>query len=165
MSTEQTKSILATFDAQDMVSPSFGAEALDELHKKSIDRSPETMKAVEHIMEHGFVLRVWKRRRKSINACTGLFDFGPRYVILPSLLTPDQCARVKAAAHYYQGVRDQSGRTRFEGGKTTRVNNLLNKSDAADPLVLNEKMLNVLDHILSPNYLVSATQVRCVFGV
>ena len=133
MATEQTRGILETFNRQKDVSPNFGAEGLDEVHQRSIDRSPQTLADVEKIMKEG-------------------------YLILPSLLTKEQTDKIRAAAHFYQSQRNQWGRTYFEGEKTTRVNNMVNKSDAVDCMILNERVLNILDHILHPNYLLSASQ-------
>lgn len=92
--TEETKKILETFNNQKEISPNFGAEGrhnrrrlcltvltgydlgLDDVFKSKIDRSPQTLADVEKVMKDG-------------------------YIILPSLLTPEQIAKVDIAVMHY----------------------------------------------------------------
>ncbi len=103
------------------------------------DSSPQTLGDVDKLMKDGFL-------------------------IIPSLLTPEQIAKTKAVCHALQKrYKNPFGRTVFEGAKTKRVNNVANKSNVMDPMLLHPRVLNVLDHVLSANFLLTTTQSYVIF--
>ncbi len=77
------------------------------------------------------------------------------FVVLPKVLTADEIAAIeRALAPYLDGMR--MGRNRFEGLETQRVYALLAKSPVFADLVSHPRVLRLLDHLLDPNYLLSA---------
>ncbi|MCX4098528.1 phytanoyl-CoA dioxygenase family protein [Nocardia sp. alder85J] len=78
------------------------------------------------------------------------------YVVLPGLLTPAQCAAVRAEL---AGLLGHTGRNTFEGKRTQRVYTLLEKTRACDRLVDHPRVLALLDRLFLPNYLLSQLQV------
>ena len=77
------------------------------------------------------------------------------YVVIPSLLSPDQIDRIKAElAPYLRGTL--RGRNNFEGFDTERVYALLAKAPVIAELVEHPRILPILDGLLAPNYLLSA---------
>ena len=77
------------------------------------------------------------------------------YVILEGLLTAADCAEIKAAVG---PLLNKSGRNTFEGLRTRRLYNVLNKTRSATPLVEHPRILALLDRLLLPNYLLSQLQ-------
>jgi Phytanoyl-CoA dioxygenase (PhyH) len=78
------------------------------------------------------------------------------YVILPNLITPEECAEVRRAVQPLLGER---GRNAFEGVETRRVYSVMAKTRAVDRLVDHPRVLALLDRLLDPNYLLSQLQV------
>ncbi|WP_280379716.1 phytanoyl-CoA dioxygenase family protein [Nocardia wallacei] len=78
------------------------------------------------------------------------------YVILPDLITPEECERIHAASTALLGP---PGRNTFEGRRTQRVYSLLEKTRAYDRLVDHPRVLALLDRLFLPNYLLSQLQV------
>jgi hypothetical protein len=78
------------------------------------------------------------------------------YVILEGLLSPRECAQLRAAV---TPLLDKAGRNTFEGVRTQRVYSVLNKTRACDRLVDHPRVLALLDRLLLPNYLLSQLQV------
>lgn len=78
------------------------------------------------------------------------------YLILPELLTADECADIRHAVEPLLGER---GRNRFEGLTTRRAYSVLSKTRAADRLVDHPRVLALLDRLLDTNYLLSQLQV------
>ena len=77
------------------------------------------------------------------------------YVVVPSLLSPEQIDRIKAElAPYLRGTL--RGRNNFEGFDTERVYALLAKAPVIAELVEHPRVLPILDRLLAPNYLLSA---------
>jgi hypothetical protein len=86
------------------------------------------------------------------------------YLIIPNLLSAEQLAKTKAVCHALQKrYKNPFGRNLFEGAKTKRVNNVANKSSVMDEMLLHPRILNVLDHVLSPNFLLTVTQSIEIF--
>lgn len=77
------------------------------------------------------------------------------YVILEGLLTTAACAEIKAAVGPHL---NKSGRNTFEGIRTRRLYNILNKTRVCDPLVEHPRVLALLDRLFLPNYLLSQLQ-------
>lgn len=78
------------------------------------------------------------------------------YVILKSLLSAEECERIRAAV---TPLLDRTGRNTFEGERTHRVYSVLSKTRACDRLVDHPRVLALLDRLLLPNYLLSQLQV------
>jgi ectoine hydroxylase-related dioxygenase (phytanoyl-CoA dioxygenase family) len=77
------------------------------------------------------------------------------YVILPSLIPPSQVKAIKdALAPYLQGKL--KGRNDFEGYDSERVYALLAKSPVFAELAAHPLVLDVAEHILGPNFMLSA---------
>ncbi len=74
------------------------------------------------------------------------------HVMVENLLTPDQVAEMREAATAFMGPR---GRQDFEGFNTQRVYGVMAHTDALDPMVEHPLVLDVLDHFLQVNYLLS----------
>ncbi|KAI9004534.1 phytanoyl-CoA dioxygenase family protein [Hyaloraphidium curvatum] len=124
------RNINELMNEQKDISPRFAGEGLD-YQTRQADRSPETMANVEKLLKDG-------------------------YVVIEKAVSADLCRKIKAAVH-----REQSGyhgHNYFEGETTRRTDHLVNKLSVVEPLVLHPKVLNVLDHVLNPNYLLSASQ-------
>ena len=78
------------------------------------------------------------------------------YVVLPGLLAPEECERVREAVAPLLGP---TGRNAFEGLRTRRVYSVLEKTRACDGLVDHPRVLALLDRVLLPNHLLSQLQV------
>ena len=77
------------------------------------------------------------------------------YVILPEVLTSDECSEIKTAlAPYTDGT--YPGRNDFEGFHTERVYQLIARSPVFSDLVEHPTALAALDRIMTPGYLISA---------
>lgn len=78
------------------------------------------------------------------------------YVLLPDLITPDDCERVR---HAVAPLLGHVGRNPFEGHRTQRLYGALHRTREVDPLVEHPRVLALLDRLLMPNYLLSQLQV------
>jgi Phytanoyl-CoA dioxygenase (PhyH) len=78
------------------------------------------------------------------------------YLILPNLITAEECAEVRRAV---RPLLRERGRNAFEGIKTRRVYSVVAKTRAVDRLVDHPRVLALLDRLLDPNYLLSQLQV------
>jgi len=77
------------------------------------------------------------------------------YVIIPSLLPPTQVRAIKdALAPYLRG--EKMGRNDFEGYESERVYALLAKSPVFADLAAHPLVLDVCEHVLGPNFMLSA---------
>lgn len=83
------------------------------------------------------------------------------YLILPNLLTAQECADIRQAV---QPLLNEPGRNAFEGVKTRRVYSVMAKTRAADRLVDQPRVLALLDRLLDANYLLSQLQVIDIGG-
>ncbi|MFI2229832.1 phytanoyl-CoA dioxygenase family protein [Nocardia testacea] len=77
------------------------------------------------------------------------------YVIWENLLSPDECEQLRGAL---APLLERTGRNTFEGRRTRRAYNLLEKTRACDMLVEHPRVLAVLDRLFLPNYLLSQLQ-------
>lgn len=77
------------------------------------------------------------------------------YIIFESLLSPADCAEIKSEVSPHL---NKLGRNTFEGLRTRRLYNILNKSRCCDPLVEHPRILALLDRLFLPNYLLSQLQ-------
>ncbi len=78
------------------------------------------------------------------------------YVIIPSLLTDDELAEIRAGIEPLLG---HPGRNDFEGTVTQRVYAVVEKTRALDRLITHPRILALLDRLFQPNYLLSQAQV------
>ncbi len=74
------------------------------------------------------------------------------HVMVENLLTADEVAEMRDATTALMGPR---GRQEFEGFNTQRVYGVMAHTNALDPLVEHPLVLDVLDHFLQVNYLLS----------
>ncbi|WP_431938016.1 phytanoyl-CoA dioxygenase family protein [Nocardia grenadensis] len=77
------------------------------------------------------------------------------YVIWENLLTSDECEQLRGALTPFL---ERTGRNTFEGQRTRRAYNLLEKTRACDALVEHPRVLALLDRLFLPNYLLSQLQ-------
>lgn len=78
------------------------------------------------------------------------------YVIIESLLTATQLELIRDATLPLLG---KSGRNSFEGVKTQRLYNVLEKTRVIDSLATHPRITGLLDRLFQPNYLLSQAQV------
>lgn len=78
------------------------------------------------------------------------------FVIIEGLLTPSQLELIRDAALPLLG---NSGRNTFEGVKTQRLYNVLEKTRVIDVLATHPRVTGLLDRLFQPNYLLSQAQV------
>jgi ectoine hydroxylase-related dioxygenase (phytanoyl-CoA dioxygenase family) len=78
------------------------------------------------------------------------------YAVVPDVLNGGEIEAVRdaLAPHFGLGMH---GRNPFEGFETQRVYCLVAKSRAFDRLILDPLMLDVSEHVLGPNFLLTAT--------
>ena len=77
------------------------------------------------------------------------------YIVWENLLTDEECAGLWAAL---APLLVRTGRNTFEGERTRRAYNLLEKTRACDGLVEHPRVLALLDRLFLPNYLLSQLQ-------
>lgn len=78
------------------------------------------------------------------------------YVIIERLLTAPQLDLIRAATLPLLG---KPGRNNFEGEKTQRVYNVLEKTRVIDALATHPRITGLLDRLFQPNYLLSQAQI------
>ena len=83
-----------------------------------------------------------------------LMDQG--YVIIEDLITRDQCEAIKEECLSLLGF---TGRNAFEGHKTQRVYNVLQKTSCTDALATHPRILGLMDKFFRPGFLLSQSQV------
>lgn len=78
------------------------------------------------------------------------------FVIIERVLAPEQCEEIRAVSKPFLQHR---GRNNFEGLKTQRIYNVLEKTRIFDQLAIHPRITGLLDRLLLPNYLLSQAQV------
>ena len=78
------------------------------------------------------------------------------YVVIENVLTAEQLELIRGEA---SPLLDDVGRNNFEGLKTQRVYNVLEKTRAIDSLAIHPRVTGLLDKLLQPNYLLSQVQI------
>ncbi len=78
------------------------------------------------------------------------------YVIIEGLLSDTELELIRNDATPFL---NNAGRNNFEGIKTQRVYNVLEKTRAIDSLVVHPRITGLLNHIFQPNYLLSQAQI------
>ncbi|GGL46552.1 phytanoyl-CoA dioxygenase family protein [Nocardia jinanensis] len=127
-------------------------------------RSPRAVDVI-HTLDD---LRVDLARRHPATANTSLRVIDPAvvaadlaaverdgYIIWENLLTAEECERLRVAIAPLLG---RTGRNTFEGQRTRRAYNLLEKTRACDGVVEHPRVLALLDKLFLPNYLLSQLQ-------
>ncbi|MEL6857424.1 MAG: phytanoyl-CoA dioxygenase family protein [Pseudomonadota bacterium] len=78
------------------------------------------------------------------------------YVILKNIIAPSLCAEIKAEG---QALLQASARNGFEAASTQRVFNVFSKTRVTDVLATHKRILDLLDELFRPNYLLSQSQI------
>eukprot|EP00299_Pterocystis_sp_00344_P004914 c16211_g1_i1.p1 GENE.c16211_g1_i1~~c16211_g1_i1.p1 ORF type:complete len:295 (+),score=66.93 c16211_g1_i1:53-937(+) len=78
------------------------------------------------------------------------------YVIIPNLLSPEKLQRIRDVLKPHLHDLAPKGRNNFEGALTQRVYSLLNKTRELDDVLCHPRVLEILDSLMLPNYLVTA---------
>jgi ectoine hydroxylase-related dioxygenase (phytanoyl-CoA dioxygenase family) len=81
--------------------------------------------------------------------------------IIPDFMTPDQVERFRAGLKPYLGT--YRGRNPFEGFTTERVYTLVGRGKVFEETAADPRLLAILDHLLLPNYLLSANHAICIY--
>lgn len=82
------------------------------------------------------------------------------YTIIPDFLSPDTLARVRRALQPHLQVH--AGRNNFEGLRTERVYTLVARGRVFEEIAQDERVLGLLDALLAPGYLLTASQAICI---
>lgn len=78
------------------------------------------------------------------------------YVIIENLLSKEQCQAIRTEGVKLLGT---TGRNSFEGQRTQGVYDVLSKTTAVDILATHPRVMELLDRIFLPGYLLSQSQV------
>ena len=82
------------------------------------------------------------------------------YTVLPDFLSPAALARVRDGLAPY--LSTHSGRNNFEGLRTERVYTLVGRGRCFEDIAEDERVLALLDRLLRPGYLLTASQAICI---
>ena len=82
------------------------------------------------------------------------------YTIIPDFLTPDTIARVREGLAPH--LNTHAGRNNFEGFKTERVYTLVARGKIFEKIVEDARIMALLDKVLMPNCLLTASQAICI---
>lgn len=99
---------------------------------KPLPTDPSLRADIQHVLEHG-------------------------YVILPDSFTAAEAAEARDEVDRLSGPDPRTGRTGFEGHKTSRIYSLLNKSRVFDKFTVTPRVLALNDYFLDGGYLLSAS--------
>jgi len=82
------------------------------------------------------------------------------YTVIADFLTPDDLAGVRAdlAPH----LDTHAGRNNFEGYRTERVYTLVGRGPSFERIATDARVLALLDRLLRPGYLLTASQAICI---
>jgi len=78
------------------------------------------------------------------------------YVVIERLIPPEQCEAIKRECLALLG---HTGRNAFEGRKTQRVYNVLQKTACTDQLATHPRILGLMDKFFRPGFLLSQSQI------
>jgi ectoine hydroxylase-related dioxygenase (phytanoyl-CoA dioxygenase family) len=83
------------------------------------------------------------------------------YTVIPDFLTAAQLQRVRdgLAPH----LSSHAGRNNFEGFRTERVYTLVGRGRVFEEIAEDARVLALLDALLSPGYLLTASQAICIY--
>ena len=82
------------------------------------------------------------------------------YTVIPDFLGPDDLAEVRAGLAPHLG--SHSGRNSFEGMRTERVYTLVGRGRCFERIAADARVLALLDRLLQPGYLLTASQAICI---
>ena len=82
------------------------------------------------------------------------------YTIIENFLDEERLRRVRAG--FAPFLSTHSGRNNFEGLKTERIYTLIGRGKIFEEITEDERILNLLDALLRPSYLLTASQAICI---
>src|SRR4030095_5301489 len=82
------------------------------------------------------------------------------YTVIPDFLSADAIVRVREGLAPYLGTH--AGRNGFEGFRTERVYTLVGRGRTFEAITEDPRVLALLDRILRPGYLLTASQASCL---
>ncbi|MBK7685751.1 MAG: phytanoyl-CoA dioxygenase family protein [Rhodocyclaceae bacterium] len=82
------------------------------------------------------------------------------YTIIDDFLDTDRLRRVRAGLAPF--LNSHHGRNNFEGVKTERVYTLVGRGRIFEEIVEDQRVLDILDALFLPNYLLTASQAICI---
>lgn len=82
------------------------------------------------------------------------------YTIIDDFLDADRLRRVRAGLAPF--LNSHHGRNNFEGVKTERVYTLVGRGRIFEEIVEDQRVLDILDALFLPNYLLTASQAICI---
>jgi ectoine hydroxylase-related dioxygenase (phytanoyl-CoA dioxygenase family) len=82
------------------------------------------------------------------------------FTVIPDFLKPDDLARVRAGLAPF--LSTHAGRNNFEGFKTERVYTLAGRGRVFEDIAEDPRVLALLDKLLAPGYLLTASQAICI---
>lgn len=83
------------------------------------------------------------------------------YTVIRDFLTPAAIARVREGLAPH--LSNHSGRNNFEGFQTERVYTLVGRGKVFEDIAEDLRVLELLDAVLSPGYLLTASQAICIY--
>ena len=81
--------------------------------------------------------------------------------VIPDFMTPGQLEAFREGLKPYLGT--YRGRNPFEGFTTERVYTLVGRGKVFEEIAADARLLAILDHLLLPNYLLSADHAICIY--
>jgi ectoine hydroxylase-related dioxygenase (phytanoyl-CoA dioxygenase family) len=82
------------------------------------------------------------------------------YTVIADFLSPEMIARVRAGLAPH--LDTHAGRNNFEGYRTERVYTLVARGAVFETITEDERVLALLDRLLAPGYLLTASQAICI---
>jgi ectoine hydroxylase-related dioxygenase (phytanoyl-CoA dioxygenase family) len=82
------------------------------------------------------------------------------YTIIDNFLDADRLRRVRAGLAPF--LNSHHGRNNFEGIRTERVYTLVGRGKIFEQIVEDQRVLDILDALFLPNYLLTASQAICI---
>lgn len=83
------------------------------------------------------------------------------YTVIPDFLSASGLQRVRAGLAPH--LRSHAGRNNFEGFQTERVYTLVGRGRVFEDIVEDGRVLALLDALLAPGYLLTASQAICIY--
>lgn len=83
------------------------------------------------------------------------------FTVIDDYMSKDQVERFREGLKPYLGL--YRGRNSFEGLATERVYTLVGRGRVYEEIASDNRLLAILDHLLAPNYLLSADHAICIY--
>lgn len=83
------------------------------------------------------------------------------YTVIPDFLSPSDIGRVREGLAPH--LNSRNGRNNFEGFQTERVYTLVGRGKVFEDIAEDARVLALLDALLSPGYLLTASQAICIY--